>query len=164
MKKIILSAGNVVVSRTPAVLEMVLGSCVAVCMWDEVTGAGGMNHFMVPYRCDGLMNRGFYCPDSTVDLINQLLKIGATTGSLRAKIFGGGKPNSSGWSDVGRQNIEVAKMILSEHGISLIAELADLSCGLKIIFFSNSGKVFVKKIDRPYVITPLNKVNPLLHI
>lgn len=48
MKRIMLSIGDVVVSKEPAMLETILGSCVAVCLWDEKIGMGGMNHIMLP--------------------------------------------------------------------------------------------------------------------
>ncbi|MCX7794818.1 MAG: chemotaxis protein CheD [Thermodesulfovibrionales bacterium] len=147
MKKIILSVGNIAVSKTPALFETVLGSCVSVCLWDEVTGAGGMNHFMVPYSYDGAMNRGFYGPDSTVELIHRLLANGASISSMRAKIFGGGKLRDlNNLPNIGKKNIEVAKMILSEYGIPLVAELTQLTCGMKIQFYSSTGRVLLTKL------------------
>ena len=29
-------------------LTTILGSCVALCLWDPVRGAGGRNHFLLP--------------------------------------------------------------------------------------------------------------------
>ncbi len=147
MKKIILSVGNIAVSRTPAIFETVLGSCVSVCIWDDLTGAGGMNHFMVPYACDGTMDRGFYGPDSTVELIHRLLLNGASTNGLRAKIFGGGRlKDLNKMLDIGKKNIEVARMILSEYGIPVIAELSQMTCGLKVQFYSTNGRVLLMKL------------------
>lgn len=147
MKKIILSVGNIAVSRTPAIFETVLGSCVSVCLWDKIAGVGGMNHFMVPYSCDGVMERGFYGPDSTVELINRLLLNGASTGSLRAKIFGGGRLRDlNNMPDIGKKNIEVARKILAEYGIPVVAELSQMTCGMKIRFYSFTGRVLLMKL------------------
>src|SRR5689334_18231371 len=40
--------GEVYVSRRPANLITVLGSCVAVCLWSAEMKLGGMNHFLFP--------------------------------------------------------------------------------------------------------------------
>lgn len=147
MKKIILSVGNIAVSRTPAIFETVLGSCVSVCLWDEITGSGGMNHFMVPYSCDGAMQRSFYGPDSTVELINRLILNGASIEGLRAKIFGGGRLRDfNNIPDIGRKNIEVARMILAEYGIPIVAELSQMTCGMKVQFYSATGRVLFMKL------------------
>ncbi len=31
-----------------AAVTTILGSCVAVCLWDESHGIGGMNHYLLP--------------------------------------------------------------------------------------------------------------------
>ena len=71
----------------------VLGSCVAACIRDRVTGIGGMNHFMLPAGGDpdspvsASMRYGTYAMEV---LINELLKSGARRENLEAKVFGGG--------------------------------------------------------------------------
>ena len=40
---------NLIVTKTPGIIKTVLGSCVAVCIWDKLQKTGGMNHFMLPY-------------------------------------------------------------------------------------------------------------------
>src|SRR3569832_486676 len=71
----------------------VLGSCVAACIRDRVSGIGGMNHFMLPYGGDAdspvsaSMRYGTYAMEI---LINQVLKAGAKRENLEAKVFGGG--------------------------------------------------------------------------
>jgi len=41
-------AGEYYVTSANMVLVTVLGSCVAACIRDRVSGIGGMNHFMLP--------------------------------------------------------------------------------------------------------------------
>ena len=43
-----LGPGELFFSRTPATIVAVLGSCVAVALWDPETSAGGMNHYLLP--------------------------------------------------------------------------------------------------------------------
>lgn len=40
--------GEYFVTGRDMVLVTVLGSCVAACIRDKLTGIGGMNHFMLP--------------------------------------------------------------------------------------------------------------------
>src|SRR4051812_3924933 len=72
----------------------VLGSCVAACIRDRVSGIGGMNHFMLPdgggdadSPVSASMRYGTYAMEV---LINDLLKAGARRENLEAKVFGGG--------------------------------------------------------------------------
>src|SRR3954463_6081120 len=48
-----LMQGDIHFSIEPKILMTVLGSCVAVCLWDRVRGAGGMNHFVLPNDRNG---------------------------------------------------------------------------------------------------------------
>ena len=47
-----LHAGHMVISREPCRVTTVLGSCVAVGLWDPTSGIGGVNHFLLPHGSD----------------------------------------------------------------------------------------------------------------
>jgi Chemotaxis protein; stimulates methylation of MCP proteins len=47
-----LHAGHMVISREPCRVTTVLGSCVAVGLWDPTSGIGGINHFLLPQGSD----------------------------------------------------------------------------------------------------------------
>ena len=47
-----LHAGHMVMSREPCRVTTVLGSCVAVGLWDPSSGVGGVNHFLLPHGSD----------------------------------------------------------------------------------------------------------------
>ena len=82
--------GEYRVSRDPSeVLSTVLGSCVAVCLWDPAAKVGGMNHFLLPAapgQGDAKMLR--YGAHAMEVLINEVLKLGARRKALQAKLFG----------------------------------------------------------------------------
>ena len=71
--------GEFRVSRDPSeVLSTVLGSCVAVCLWDPTAKVGGMNHFLLPAapgQGDAKMLR--YGAHAMEVLINEVLKLGS---------------------------------------------------------------------------------------
>src|SRR5205814_10110548 len=48
-----LQPGQLHVSAEPTVISTVLGSCVAVCLWDAERSIGGANHYLLP---DGAPN------------------------------------------------------------------------------------------------------------
>ena len=130
----------------------VLGSCVAACIRDRVTGIGGMNHFMLPYSGDAdspvsaSMRYGTYAMEI---LINQLVKAGARRENLEAKVFGGGAVLRGFTAmNVGERNANFVREYLRNEGIRVIAEDLNNTYARKVYFFPRNGKVLVKKIDR----------------
>ncbi len=86
--RVTLYIGEVAASRTPVVLDTLLGSCVAVCMYDPVLRAGGMNHILLPKCRVGDINPR--CGIHAMELlINELIKLGGDRRRFVAKAFGG---------------------------------------------------------------------------
>lgn len=143
-----LNIGDVVVSSEPAILETVLGSCVSICLWDEKSKTGGMNHFMLPDASENGNNPSCYGTESITRLIGDFLKIGGDSRFIKAKVFGGGrviKELTSGF-EVGEQNIKIAKNILMKYNIPVINEFTGIDFGIKVVFYTATGKVFIKRI------------------
>lgn len=143
--------GEFYVSKREMLLVTVLGSCVAACIWDPTTRIGGMNHFMLPDltqdKKDEVGESGRYGVYAMELLINQLLKLGAKKTHLRAKVFGGGNVMKGFQNfDVGGRNALFVKEFLRTERIPLEAEdLLDV-WPRKVYFFSQSGRVLVKKL------------------
>ncbi|GAB3446132.1 chemoreceptor glutamine deamidase CheD [Massilia solisilvae] len=127
----------------------VLGSCVAACIRDRVTGLGGMNHFMLPDGGDNgpvsaSMRYGTYAMEV---LINDLLKAGARRESLEAKVFGGGAVLRGFTAmNVGERNAAFVTQFLKTEKIPLLAEDLNDIYPRKVYFFPHTGKVLVKKL------------------
>ncbi len=80
-------------------------------------------------------------------LINEILKRGGKKNRLEAKVFGGGKIYE-GAMDIGAKNAAWALDYLEREGVPLLkANVGDV-CPRKVYFFTNSGKVLLKKLDR----------------
>lgn len=143
--------GEYYVTKRDMVLVTVLGSCVAACIRDRVSGIGGMNHFMLP---DGNRDSGDpvsisarYGAYAMEMMINQLLKIGARRDNLEAKIFGGGSVmRGMVTADAGGRNAEFALDYLHAEGIAVVGQDLLENYARKVYFFPNSGRVLVKKI------------------
>ena len=134
----------------PMMIVTVLGSCVAACIRDRVSGIGGMNHFMLPDGGESgrpsasSMRYGSYAMEV---LINQLLKAGARRENLEAKVFGGGNVLQGFTSiNVGERNARFVRDYLRDVNIRILAEDLNDIHPRKVYFFPETGKVLVKKL------------------
>ncbi len=141
--------GEYYFTRKPMMIVTVLGSCVAACIRDRVSGIGGMNHFMLPDGESGgasasSMRYGSYAMEV---LINQLLKAGARRENLEAKVFGGGNVLQGFTSiNVGQRNARFVRDYLRDVNIRILAEDLNDIHPRKVYFFPETGKVLVKKL------------------
>ncbi|MFC3109625.1 chemoreceptor glutamine deamidase CheD [Undibacterium arcticum] len=130
----------------------VLGSCVSACIFDRVSGIGGMNHFMLPDGGAGdrdspvsaSMRYGTYAMEM---LINQLLKAGARRENLEAKVFGGGNVLRGFTAmNVGERNADFVRDYLRAEKMRITAEDLNDIHPRKVYFFPRTGRVLVKKL------------------
>ena len=129
------------------VISTILGSCVAVCLWDNVLRQGGMNHYLLPlWNGEGLPTPK-YGNVAIPMLIEKMRLIGSRKDNLKAKVFGGGSVLESlcGSIDVGNRNIILAEEILVSEKISVISSDVGGKSGRKIFFVTDTGEVFVRK-------------------
>lgn len=131
----------------------VLGSCVAACIRDRITGIGGMNHFMLPDSgneadspLSASMRYGAYAMEV---LINQLLKAGARRENMEAKVFGGGNVLRGFTTiNVGERNAQFVRDFLRTENMRIVAEDLNDIHPRKVYFFPRTGKVLVKKLKQ----------------
>ncbi|MBK4736128.1 chemoreceptor glutamine deamidase CheD [Noviherbaspirillum pedocola] len=130
----------------------VLGSCVAACLRDRVSGVGGMNHFLLPEDLDGpaaLAPSPRYGNFAMEALIIELLRLGACRENLEAKVFGGGNVISGLTAvNVGERNAAFVKAYLHEQKIPVVAEDLNDVRPRKVHFFPRTGRVLVKSLGR----------------
>lgn len=128
-------------------ISTVLGSCVAVCMWDQVSRKGGMNHMMLPlWNGEGLATPK-YGNIAMEKLLSKVLSIGCHREHLVAKVFGGANVSGTGLEVfmIGDRNITLAFQMLEEFRIPVVAKDVGGSVGRKIIMNSATGVVLVGK-------------------
>ena len=149
--------GEYYVSKGPEFVSTILGSCVAICLFDPHNLIGGMNHFMLaesgldgkPSEKTGPISRfGKFAVDL---LLDELIKAGADRRYLQAKIFGGSNvfnlPENSR-NQIGSENIKFAKKYLAELNIPIITEDLGGVPSRKIIFDPATFKVLLKRISQ----------------
>ena len=146
--------GEYYVTSEDEMITTVLGSCIAACIRDSVSGIGGMNHFMLPETStEQTKNAGYSLLGSATrygnyameHLINTIVASGGKRKNLEIKVFGGGKIIPS-LSDVGLRNIGFVLDYIETEALNLLAQdLGDIY-PRKVNFYPKTGKVRMKKI------------------
>lgn len=127
----------------PTLVHTILGSCVAVCLFDKTKNIGGINHYMLPlWNGQGLASPK-YGNIAIEKLIQKLSGKGATAENIVAKVFGGGEVLQSlkNHFNVGTRNISIAEEMLKKFNIPIIAQSTGGKLGRKIIFNTATGEV-----------------------
>ncbi len=139
--------GQLHVSEEPCQIRTILGSCVAICLWDSCRRVGGMNHFLLPASREGQPASHRYADVATRTLLEKLKSLGCRQVNLRAKIFGGATmfQNRSGLS-LGTQNAIAALELMTNAGISVAIQETGGTRGRKIIFNTDDGIVWCQPI------------------
>jgi chemotaxis protein CheD len=139
-----LGQGDIYCSADPKVLVTVLGSCVAVCLWDKLRGIGGMNHFVLPVaRGD---DRSARYGDVAIDELEAgLVRLGSRIGDLQAKVFGGAAVLPfGGGQTVGANNVQLALERLRRDRIRIAAQRTGGVRGQQVRFHTLTGEAFVR--------------------
>jgi chemotaxis protein CheD len=143
-----LHPGYIYISRQQETIQTVLGSCVAVCLWDQSQKCGGMNHFLYPVTREATNATPRFGNVAILALIKMMNEEGCRSEDLKAHILGGGHPEGVTGESLGDQNVKIAREILKNKGISIIAEDVGGSVGRKIAFDVITGHVAVLKVHK----------------
>lgn len=138
----------------------ILGSCIAVCLFDANHGIGGMTHFLLPTPLtDGDCSErvGYHGPSAILSLKTALLREGAGQSDLRAKVFGGGAV-VLGLGDIGRANIRCAEETLAAMGIPIVARCIGGNRARRLRFHPVSG---IARVQRIPINTPTDHKGPM---
>ena len=128
-----------------------LGSCVAVCLYDPAVGVGGMNHFMLPNmrkREGGVDVDSLLSGDYAMEvLLNGILARGGARHRLKAKAFGGGTIISGiAASGIGKRNAEFTRDWLAREGIELVASDFLGACSRKVLLVPATGDAYCRRM------------------
>lgn len=167
-KEVPIFIGGVHASAEPIVVTTLLGSCIAVCLFDPENRVGGMNHFMLPDgegAGPGATRFGVHAMDC---LIGALIKVGGERRRFVAKAFGGGHvlgnrqpkassspPRKDGKAnrspkdialDVPEKNIAFVHDFLESEGFPLVAEDMGGLVAREVHFYTATGQAFVRRL------------------
>ncbi len=143
-----LEPGYIYFSRNAATMRAVVGSSVAVCLWDTVLKYGGMNHFSHPSTRSRAEATARYGNVATVALVEMMKDVGCREEHLTAQIMGGGHPLGEAEASLGQQNVQVARTVLARKGVTIASEDVGGTVGRKIVFDVRTGELAVLKVRR----------------
>ena len=147
--RIVVGIGEYAVADSPdaTLVTHALGSCIAVCLWDQDAGVGGLLHFLLP---ESKLNpeRAKRQPGTFADtgiplLFQSAYKRGATKGRCRVRLLGGASVTVGGTTDVGRRNLLAAKKMLWQNGVMVHGEAVGGHEVRTVRFSVGDGRVLV---------------------
>jgi len=135
--------------RSPHRVQTILGSCVAVCLFDLEMEYGGINHYMLPWWNGNGMPSPKYGDVAIERLIEKMTILGSRKTNLVAKIFGGASQYTLNREvfDISNRNIATAEKLLNSHKIRIVAQNTGGPKGRKIVFHTQTNQVLMKYLE-----------------
>ncbi len=143
-----LRPGFIYLPDRPTTISTVLGSSVAVSLYDRSLKTGGMNHFLFPYSGGRRKTTALYGNVSVLTLIRMMAGKGSKLSDLEAQIFGGAFNGEYSKKDIGKDNFKSARHILSGKRIKIISEDVGGELGRKIVFNTGTCETGILKVGR----------------
>jgi chemotaxis protein CheD len=138
------------VATAPCAIKTLLGSCVAVCLWDAEARVGGVVHYLLPHGRQGRSETGRYGNLAIPALIGAVCALGGRAGGLKAKVFGGAKVlaglKASEGPSLGESNIAVARAILVAENVPVVASDVGGDRGRRVLFHVEDGNAWVWRL------------------
>ncbi len=144
-----LHAGEIFASATACRISTIVGSCVAVCLFDQARRIGGANHYLLAESFGSSQASTRFGSVAIPELVLRALALGSHKSDLSAKIFGGASMTAGrggGVLNLGSKNVHIARRILSAERIPIVAEDVGGERGRKIVFHTAEGQVWVRKL------------------
>lgn len=125
-------------------ISTILGSCVAVALYDPNKKIAGLCHYLLSRIADvdgGPIAR--YGDQAIPMLIDEMVQLGANPRSLIAKVYGGGNVlgNVTVGISVGLKNISIAHEILKSMNIRIVHEDTGGTRGRKLLLSSDTFEI-----------------------
>jgi chemotaxis protein CheD len=146
-----LHPGQMHVATAPCAIKTLLGSCVAVCVWDTQAHVGGAVHYLLPRGREGRSETGRYGNLAIPALIRAVCALGGNMLSLKAKVFGGAKVlaglATSPGASLGESNIAMAREVLGAQNVPVIASDLGGDRGRRVLFHVEAGSAWVWRLN-----------------
>lgn len=149
-QKHFLHPSTIWISKEPQWVTTVLGSCVAVCLFDKKKHIGGINHFMLPYWNGEGLESPRYGNVAIAQLFRGMLNMGVRKEDMICKIFGGAEllGDQPSLFYIGQRNVEMARKVILEMGIQMVSSSTGGSLGRMINFDTGTGEVLQKYLAK----------------
>jgi len=141
--------GKIFATALPFAISTIVGSSVALCLWDSVHCIGGANHFTLPQGPEEGENATRYANVAHPALLQRMLELGAECKTLKARIFGGSLPRvtfGNTGDSVGDRNVQATISFLHMNGILVIQSEVGGTHGRKVVFHSDDGRAWWEQL------------------
>lgn len=152
MSDIFLLPGEFYFGNDYQTIKTLLGSCVAITMWNRRLKVGGMCHFKLPYKPNkfSLVLNGNYGDDAIHLFIQNMNQYMLKPRDMRVGVYGAGNMFKEVIKDdfrsVSVQNIELVHTLLPEHGFVIHNESLGGNISRRISLDLDSGEVIQKSL------------------
>jgi chemotaxis protein CheD len=155
-KAYVIGMGEILASAHPhAVLTCIgLGSCVAVCAYDNHTKVGGIAHIVLPHSSGtSVKNPAKYADMALPLLISEVEKVGGMRHRLWVKIAGGAQiiavPGLKDTFNTGEKNVAQIMVEIEKAKIKLAAADVGGSLGRTIKMYLDTGRITIRTVQEP---------------
>ena len=143
----LIGVGGVAWSGDPAVVySTLLGSCIAVCLWDNMAMKGGLNHFLLAKTPNENCDDTRYGEVSLPLLLKSLCSVGCKHHRLQA-IVAGGADLLSNMQPIGTENTQFALEWLREQNIPIIKKDFGGANARRVRFYPTTGLCEITTIE-----------------
>lgn len=150
--KVFLKPGEICISCEPAVVSTILGSCIAVTMFNKRLKVGGICHALLPEkRSPHGTDDCRYVDTSITYMLKKLETMGIKRHEVEIKLLGGADVidiTDMTRPSVGSQNIEKALEMMNSEKLTLAGSDVGGTTGRKIHFYTHTGVVLLQRIQR----------------
>ena len=143
-----LSPGYVYMSKDSSLISTVVGSCVAVSLWDHKKAFGAMANFLYPAVKDRSQAVVLYGNVAITCMIKLFVGEGSKLEHLTAQIFGGAINPLGGCEEIGLENVRIAQKLLASKCIPIISEDVGGTMGRKIVYNTLCNEAIVYKVNK----------------
>lgn len=141
--------GRYYVSADAVAVSATLGSCVAACVRDPVSGVGGLNHFMLPDDGAVPQERCVRYGRAAMDtLIRAVRQRSGGANALEAKLFGGGNVTDLERNRRGERNAAFVRGYLADAGVAIVGEDLGGPHPRKVVYYPATGRVLLRRMRR----------------
>jgi chemotaxis protein CheD len=147
---IFLKPGELHITEKPTVVSTILGSCVSLTMFHGQSGTGGICHAILPKNPTDSGCDPFRYVDSVVySMLKMFATVGINRKEIEVKLFGGADVIAhSTKNTIGLKNITEALAVIARESLKLIASDVGGDAGRKLFFYTHTGEVFMKRIEK----------------
>lgn len=147
-QEVFLNPGELAFSKKHVLIKTVLGSCVAVVLYDKKNSWGGMCHYLLPEAEEGSESTK-YGNIAIRYLLHKFRQAGSKKEDLEATIVGGAFIifDEREIFFIGDRNAEIASALLKEQGIRVKAYNTGGEHGRRVAFDTEKNQLVVQSLE-----------------